>query len=347
MVPPIIAITEALRDEHLRQVNAAVKRLVEAYGMLYRKLGAQQTALLAELEMLAEGGAGRRAYLRRVEALLQQIEVEVGRYAVYADQEIQRAAREAIGMGLKHAAREVQLSFPQWAQPRVMGVFNRLPVDTIEAMLGFLGDQSPLHTGLVDQFGREVAKRIGDKLIEGVGLGYNPRKVAYDLVREGLGEGLTWSMRTARTAQMWAYREAQRASDVANSHIVQGWIWVAAKDDRTCMSCLAMDGTEHRPEEVLNDHHSGRCGRAPKVITLPGVALPQYPTGQEWFTALPEARQRAQMGNAMYDAWKAGKFEFKDLSAPYQDKVYGEMLRAASLKELLGDAAKSYYRKAA
>jgi hypothetical protein len=346
MVPPIIAITEALRNEHLRQVDAVVKRLIDAYGMLYRKLGAQQVALLAELETLAETGAGRRAYLRRIEALLRQIEAEVGRYAIYADQEIQRAAREAIDLGLKHAAREVQLSFPQWAQARIMGAFNRLPVDAIEAMLGFLGDTSPLHTSLVDQFGREVAKRIGDKLVEGIALGYNPRKVAYDLVREGLGEGLTWSMRTARTAQLWAYREAQRASDVANSHIVQGWVWVAVKDDRVCMSCLAMDGTEHRPEEVLNDHHNGRCARVVKTPALPGAAPMQYQNGQEWFTALPEARQRGLMGDAMYDAWRAGKFDFKDLSVPYQDKVYGEMLRAASLKELLGDQAKEYYRKA-
>jgi len=347
MVPPIIALTEALRQAHLRRVDQVVKRLIEAYGMLYAKLGAQQAALLAELEALAEGGAGKRAYLRRVEALLRQIEAEVGRYAVYADQEIQRAAREAIDLGLKHAAREVQLSFPQWARAQIMGAFNRLSVDAIETMLGFLGDDSPLHTSLVDQFGREVAKRIGDKLVEGVALGYNPRRVAYDLVREGLGEGLTWSMTTARTAQMWAYREAQRASDVANSHIVQGWVWVAAKDDRTCMSCLAMDGTEHRPEEVLNDHHNGRCARVPQTVVIPGMPLAQYQTGQEWFTALPEARQRAQMGSAMYDAWKAGKFNFKDLSVPYQDKVYGEMLRAASLKDLLGDQAKEYVRKAA
>jgi len=189
MVPPIIAITEALRNEHLRQVDQVVKRLIEAYGMLYRKLGAQQAALVAELETLAEGGAGKRAYLRRVEALLQQIEAEVGRYAIYADQEIQRAAREAIDLGLKHAAREVQLSFPQWAQARIMGAFNRLPVAAIEAMLGFLGDQSPLHTSLVDQFGREVAKRIGDKLVEGIALGYNPRKVAYARTR-GVGRGV-------------------------------------------------------------------------------------------------------------------------------------------------------------
>jgi len=86
MVPPIIAITEALRNEHLRRVDEVVKRLIEAYGMLYRKLGAQQAALAAELAELAEGGACRRAYLRRVEALLRQIEDELGRYAIYADQ---------------------------------------------------------------------------------------------------------------------------------------------------------------------------------------------------------------------------------------------------------------------
>jgi hypothetical protein len=36
----------------------------------------------------------------------------------------------------------------------------------------------------------------------------------------------------------------------------------------------------------------------------------------------------------MFEAWKAGKFDFRDLSQRYNDPVYGELLREASLKDL-------------
>jgi hypothetical protein len=42
------------------------------------------------------------------------------------------------------------------------------------------------------------------------------------------------------------------------------------------------------------------------------------------------------MGPGMYEAWQAGEFDFKDLSRKYGDPIYGDMLRQASLKDLVG-----------
>ena len=335
MPSTLIDVVERHRKELLDHVDASMRRLIEAYGQIYKRLGAQQDALLAELELLAAGGTrpAREAALRRVEALRNQIEHEVARYAIYADQETERAAREAIGMALDTRMAEIQAAIPSLVlRPRVAAEFNRLNVDAVESMMGFLRDDSPLHERFTTLLGRDVANRVSEKLTEAIALGVNPRKVARDLVREGMGEGLTWALRTSRTAQLWAYREGQRASDIANKDIVDGWVWVAARDNRVCMSCLAMHGTEHSPYEVLNDHYNGRCARVPKVK---GVGAPPIPSGEEWFKSLPEERQRKLMGPGMHDAWKAGQFRFKDLSVPYEDKVYGTMRRQAGLKEVL------------
>ena len=51
------------------------------------------------------------------------------------------------------------------------------------------------------------------------------------------------------------------------------------------------------------------------------------------------------MGGAMFDAWRAGEFRFGELSVRYDDAVYGDMLREASLVGLLGERAEAYYRR--
>lgn len=83
------------------------------------------------------------------------------------------------------------------------------------------------------------------------------------------------------------------------------------------------------------------CAPLPKTISYKdlGINLPDpvgtFPQGEKWFNAQPASTQMKMMGNGKYEAYKAGKFKFADLSSPYKDEVYGELLRAATLKELL------------
>ena len=71
---------------------------------------------------------------------------------------------------------------------------------------------------------------------------------------------------------------------------------------------------------------------------------PAVEQGEAWFRRLTAAQQEQRMGPAMYEAWRRGRFRFGELSRPYDDQVYGEMLREASLKDILGPQAKQYYR---
>ena len=58
-------------------------------------------------------------------------------------------------------------------------------------------------------------------------------------------------------------------------------------------------------------------------------------TGEEWFSQLPEERQRAQMGDSAFELWKGGRIDLRDFVQPYQDRVFGEMVREASVKGML------------
>jgi hypothetical protein len=242
----------------------------------------------------------------------------------------------------------VQLALPGLTLADVRGLWVQLSPEQVVTMLGFLEKDSPLYVNL-SRLGDDVAALIAEKLRQGIILGYNPRKVAR-LIQEATGQGLTWSLKTARTANLWAYRLAAHANYRANSHVVTGWVWWAQLGDpRTCLSCINMHGSVHTLDEVLNDHHQGRCTPIPQTLSYKdlGFDVPEepqvYQRGEDWFRGLSAAEQKAIMGAGMWSAWDAGEFAFADLSVPYQDDVYGEMLREASLKGLLGERARVYY----
>ena len=342
---PLLAAAQAFRAELLAGERARAVRLVNAYGRVYRQLQDAIQALAEQIAGLDHPAAADVQELATLRALRTQVEERVTAFGGFADAELREGASQAIAQGLGHWEQLTLLAFPEVLRATVGGAFMRLHPDAVETMIGFLGNDSPLTTSLTRQLGPAVANAVADKLISGVALGLNPRATAA-IIRNELGQGLTWSLNTTRTAQLWAYREANRAAMVANQAITPGWTWLAALDDRTCLSCVAMNGTHHAAAEVLNDHHSGRCVAVPETVSWQslGIDLPetgaQVESGEDWFGRQPEATQQAMMGPGMYDAWRAGRFDVQDLSQPYQDPVYGEMLREASLKDLLGPRAR-------
>jgi hypothetical protein len=350
-IPDAVAAADKLRLQLLNRERAAAVRLVNAYGDVYIRLQSQIAALTAELDVMAAKGtltATEVAKLDRFKALGRQIETEVTKYGIIAENEMNMGAREAITAGQQHARLITQAALPGLAplDAQIMASWQSLNPGAVESLLGFLSEGSPLRDALTTRLGPAVAEQISRKLIEGIALGYNPRKVA-TIIRNELGQGLTWSMTTARTAQLYAYRESSRAAYLANPDIVRGWEWHSSRGGNTCMACLAMDGTKHKPNEILNDHHNGACVALPLTVTYKELGfnveeptpLVEHPTGESWFKAQPETVQRQMMGPGKWDAWRSGKFKFSDFPHTHDDPVYGPMRSEASLKFLLGDMA--------
>jgi len=141
-----------------------------------------------------------------------------------------------------------------------------------------------------------------------------------------------------RTAQLYSYREASRATYLANSGVVEGWYWSAFHSPSTCMSCIVMDGSFHPNTETLNDHYNGRCAMIPKVKGFPPAI--DKGSGQSWFKGQTPEIQKQMMGAKKWDAWKAGKFDLEDISKMVDDPVYGSMRVETSLKDLIGKSTK-------
>lgn len=346
MPHPVIDAATAFRQGLLNREAANATVMINAYGRAYRSMQAQVTTLEQQIATLENPSRGQVTRLASLRSLTAQAKQEVNRFATFADQTTANAVSREIANGLRESRTTVERYFSTASgRSALRAAWDMLPAESVETMLGFVGEGSPLRQRWAG-LGEAVANRLADKLVDAITLGMNPRKTAA-LVRRELGVGLTWALTTARTAQLWSYREATRANYVANSNVVELWTWFAdVGSDRTCLSCIAQHGSVHPVTETLNDHHNGRCCAIPNVRNAArlGISQPEIEPGERWFNSQPATNQRQRMGPGMFKAWQAGEFRFGELSQRYDDEVYGDMLREASLVGLLGERAREFVR---
>src|SRR3990172_2723215 len=345
--PTAIEQAQKFRQQLASQEAQSAERMATVYARIY-------TGLLNESRSLAEQLAGMETLdretvikLARVQSLLKQVEAEVTRFGGTVQGEVTIVQSQAIQQGIDDALKLMQASLPPDLPPEVARAvtasFTRLHRDAIESAAGLMGADSPLRQQLEEKFGEYVAGQVESHFLDGIGQGMRADQITALLNRNlqnGLGSGLTSVLTTLRTAQIKSYQLANHATYMANSNVVKGWVWHAALDNNTCMSCVSQHGTVHELDETLDDHHNGRCAPIPQKISYKDLGLDIEETiaptesGEAWFNRQPESVQRDKMGPGMFEAWKGGKFDSRDLSQKYNDPVYGELLRQASLKDL-------------
>lgn len=214
--------------------------------------------------------------------------------------------------------------------------WNTVSTDAIRALANLVGTDA-WRDGL-GRYGASVTNDILALFIRGV----NPLE-ASRLIREKV-EGLpaAYANNMLRTLFLTMSRRGVHATFLANADIIEYQIRLATLDTRVCMSCIALHGTRLEPGEELQDHHQGRCVAIAKLI---GVPAPNIRTGEDWFNGLSADEQQKRMGIGAYYAWQDGAIQLRDFVHPYQDALFGPMLREASLKEMLGPVAKAYYQR--
>lgn len=327
-MPDMISLAERYRAAVDAQEAAAMRRLVDAYGGLYRRLQGDIDALL----LATDGKTLTPAQIQRLAQytrLMEDTAAELTRYSTWLETELYTAAQSSLRAGLEHSA-----GFLRGAGV----VFRALSPDVVETLLGFLAADSPLWERLKLLAG-ERSKDMAAMILDGIMRGRGPRSTAA-AIRKALGIGLSDSLRMMRTIQLYTYREASRATYVQNRDVVTGWVWWArlvkggVPDGLVCASCIAMHGTLHAVEETLNDHHNGRCIALPLTAGRRVTDLVSE-SGADWFTRQDEAYQRMVLGQGKFEAWKAGKFDFSALSVERDDPVYGSMRYEATLKSLV------------
>jgi len=233
---------------------------------------------------------------------------------------------------------------------RIMASWNRLAVDAVQFQVGTLANGSPLRS-ILDEIGGELSGKLGNELTTGLAAGTNPREVAR-LMRQHVDFSKRRAENIARTEMIRSYRAATIANFQANAHVVKGWRWITAFDGRQCIACAMMHGSLHKIDEPMNSHVACRCSAAPETVTLrelgiDGVDEPEPPVqegdGLKWFMAQPADTQRDMLGDAMYNAWLAGKVTPEQFYTIRRDPVWGDAPTPASLRDVLGTEAEAFY----
>ncbi len=324
----LIMLAEQFAAVAAKRDAAALARITRAYGSMYKRLIAQVEDL-ANVAAADELSRGQLARLSRYNALIGQIESELSDIASFTKTELSGNAEAAVTKALSDSRALVNVAV---RQAGVTAAFNTLPRGAVMQLLGFLQPNSPLLKRL-KELAPYHSQAIADLFLDGIGLGWNPRKIAA-AIRKQFGMALVDALRMTRTAGLYAYRETNRASYIANADVVEGWYWLAAiNNPNVCPSCLRMHGTFHPNTERLNDHHNGRCTMLPAVK---GFGNPIQQTGVEIFNSMSDAEQRALLGRDYHAALKDGLYSFEDISREVDNDVYGPMRSVTPLWQLLG-----------
>jgi len=341
--PLILELANRFRAQALARERRAANALVRYYGTAYGRLHNDVMALQQTIEQMRAAGEdvsrGTITRLERMTAIQNQAAREAATFAEFADQQVQAGQREAIKAAERNGYDLITAAFPAGADLEAIGVtFYRMPAESVENLVGTLADGSPLRD-LISQAVGGAADDFSQTMVTGLAAGWNPRKLAREL-RTQYGMGLTRALTISRTEQLRAYRETNRQV-YDQSPVVDGWERHAAKDDRTCMACIARDGELYSTKEAMDDHPNGRCFMLPhtKSYAELGIDAPEpefkRETAKEWFRRQDEATQRAMLGDAKFEAWQDGRFRLEDVAKRVDNPVWGNSWVPKSLGELV------------
>lgn len=212
----------------------------------------------------------------------------------------------------------------------IRGQLPETPADFIDirrnydarALASIINRTTQQVTSLALPLSDEATAAMKSALIRGVAIGENPRDTARAMMKKVNGQfegGRRRAENIARTEMMDAYRASAKRTDDELAHLVKGWEWRSALNDRTCLACLGMNGREFPLDQPGPEGHpSCRCTRVPVLKKFSDLGFGDVPepvspngpplNGPDWLEQQDSATQLKIMGRKRYDAWKAGDF---------------------------------------
>ena len=300
-------------------------------------LSVENTLQIAINELAEEafsGGTGLSVSqifkLRSWAVLSVQVTAEITRFLVDIEPQLNAAHAVSATSGAMDAFTLTQLAIEQVGAGALDVTPMRLNTAAVENLVAIARAGQPLGDLMSLAYG-DAADGMLNELIEGSALGLNPRETARLMTQEGLVRGFSHVELVARDQQNRAYRLASQ-QQYAQSDVLSGFQRIASKDSRTCLACLALDGTLHETSEFIAVHPTDRCSMIPTVRGFPPV---QFQTGKEWFDGLAPDQQRAIMGPGRHAAYQDGLFEFEDMAKVSENDVWGPSAQVKPLAELV------------
>lgn len=325
----LVKTAQRFRAELIRQDTAALAEMIRAYGPAEHAIRSQLVSIQSKIEdATAAGETLGRSWLMqqgRARALEAQIQHALAEFAPKATAIVVANQREKVTRARSNSRDLTALALGRRA-PTLMAEWNVLPTSALEDLVGFSADGSPLRS-LFDALGPQVSRSIRDELATGITLGRNPRVVARG-VNSRSGMGLARALTISRTESLRSYREATRRQ-YDQSSVVEGWLWLSARDITTCAACWGMDGDRFDTGDGMEAHPNCRC------TMVPNTGSTEIGNGVDLFDKLSQADQRTVLGPSKHDALRDGKISLKDLVTKRTSADWGTSVQVASLNQAL------------
>jgi hypothetical protein len=243
-VPDVYEQAAIFRRELDALDRKAARQMQESYRDAYRVMQARLQAMTNLIEAKKAAGEpveGRWLFQQeRWRQFYSSLRDEIEAYGKIARGITVDAQGKAIEMGQAHTAGLIKSALGKDPHEPIGFAFNKPADKVLRQMVGFAANGLPLSErwGPIAEEARALALKTMQR---GVLIGQNPYVLAREM-QGPLGVPLWRSMTIARTETLRAYRESQRQTVLANTDILEGWVWHSAKDPRTCEVCWAMDG---------------------------------------------------------------------------------------------------------
>jgi hypothetical protein len=167
----------------------------------------------------------------------------------------------------------------------------------------------------------------------------NIEKTINDVLTDAIGTGMAWGVGMLSMAVWSTLTGGMLDTYLANSGMLDSWMWWSRLDAKTCAACVSLHGRVFPLTMMMNDHPHGRCIPLP-IIKYPAIfggdhTLPIDPPemGEDWFARLTPEEQEELLGTGLYEAWSAGDVDFANLATEADHDVYGTIVRRATIDE--------------
>lgn len=266
----VVGIATSFRNALDRGYNYPVQIMTDQWARVEEILeGDMVRAAAAVAEIQARGDpipVWRVTELERIQSLLRQLRIQVDVINARTEGPLLDAiqARQVDGWRnaaetFKAAAREPALS--RGTRDRIGVAFDKLGTEAAEIITAISFESSLPLREIMDRAYGQAAVGMINQLIAGVAKGQGPRETARRM-RDGAALGLNHLLLVARDQQIRAYREGQRAA-YQRTGMVTHYKRLAARNSRTCMACIALDGTIWEVADIMPLHPQDRCTMIP------------------------------------------------------------------------------------
>lgn len=335
----VIRLVRSLLDRDYVSTTGRVIRAVtlstnQPGGIIQQRL----TELDAEAARLAAEGKRLRPDNPVVRALMADLEPVMGRNGGRVDgiaPDLQGEALDTAGT----LTRQLALPGLDDEALQALGVqWNTPDPEAVRRLIEYV--DNPAWAEQLAGYSDDVLETVRNQAIRGIAEGWGPLRIAESIRQVTEGLPVHRANTLLRTLQMQSYRDGTAIHQNANTDIIRRVIRIETLDGRICMACVSLHGTVvwdserdgGKPIPRISEHHNGRG----TTISETAITPRDVQTGEDWWAGLSREQKLNLAGPGKFDALQSGRASLRDFVTTYEDSVFGEMVREASLSGVLG-----------